>query len=184
MGLDKLRYTVSYRSIKYPRIEFTTGSMVLILPHGYNPQDILNKHKRWILKKSRFIEQCLKDSSNKVLVPRSDEEFRKLVHRYIRDGSEILDVRIQNVYFRKMKTKWASISGHKNITMNSLMKQLPDILIRYVVFHELTHLIERRHNKRFFGILSEKFSKRVLLDKELLIYWFKLQNSYLRLSCL
>lgn len=176
MELDKLIYTVSYRNIKYPRIEFTTGSMLLILPHGYNPQDILNKHKGWILKKSSFIEQCLKDSSNKTLIPRTDEEFRKLVHHYIRDGSEVLKVNIRDVYFRRMRTKWASISSHKNITMNSLMKQLPENLIRYVVFHELIHVIERRHNKRFFSILSEEFDKHKLQDHELSLYWFKLQT--------
>ncbi|MCL4558528.1 MAG: M48 family metallopeptidase [Deltaproteobacteria bacterium] len=176
MELDKLIYTVSYRNIKYPRIEFITGSMSLILPYGYNPQDILNKHKGWILKKFSFIEQCLKDSSNKALIPRTDEEFRKLVHHYIRDGSEVLKVRIRDVYFRKMKTKWASISSRKNITMNSQMKQLPESLIRYVVFHELVHMIEHRHSKRFFGILSAQFDKHEVLDQELSIYWFKLQD--------
>ena len=176
MELDKLIYTVSYRNIKYPRIEFTTGSMLLILPHGYNPQDILNKHKGWILKKSSFIEQCLKDSLNKALIPRTDEEFRKLVYHYIRDGSEVLKVRIPDVYFRRMKTKWASISNRKNITINSQMKQLPESLIRYVMFHELVHVIERRHNERFRKIISEKFSKHELFDNELSTYWFKLQS--------
>jgi predicted metal-dependent hydrolase len=149
---------------------------LLILPHGYNPQDIVNKHKGWILKKSGFIEQCLKDSSNKTLIPRTDEEFRRLVHHYIREGSEVLKVRVQDICFRRMKTKWASISNRKNITINSRMKQLPESLIRYVMFHELVHVIERRHNEKFWKIISEEFGKHELFDSELSIYWFKLQN--------
>ncbi len=176
MVLDNPAYKVSYRNIKYPRIEFTTGNLLLILPHGYNPQHILDKHKEWILKKSRFIEQCLKDSFNKDLVPRTDEAFRMLVHRYIEEDSKTLQVSIRDVYFRKMKTKWASISRRRNMTINNQMKLLPDDLIRYVVFHEMVHLIERRHSKRFFEILSNKFDNRELLDQELAVYWFKLQN--------
>lgn len=176
MVFEKLSYTVSYRNIKYPRIEFTTGSLLLILPHGHNPQDVLDKHNRWILKKSRFIEQCLEDSSKRNLISRTNEELKTIVRRCIKEDSSVLNVNIRDVYFRRMKTKWASISSRKNITMNSLMKQLPDELIRYVVFHELVHLLERKHSKRFFEILSKKFDNRVELDRELAVYWFKLQN--------
>lgn len=39
-----------------------------------------------------------------------------------------------------MKTKWASFSPKNNLTINKLMKYLPDDLIEYVIFHEISHL--------------------------------------------
>lgn len=72
-----------------------------------------------------------------------------------------------------MRTKWASLSHKKNLTINRLMKSLPEHLIKYIIFHEITHAIERRHNDRFWGIISGKFANYRKLDRDLFIYWFR-----------
>jgi hypothetical protein len=35
------------------------------------------------------------------------------------------------------------------------------------LFHEMTHLIERRHNERFWGIVSQRFIDYEKMEKEL-----------------
>jgi len=55
-----------------------------------------------------------------------------------------------------MKTKWGSYSTKGNLTINTLLKHLPNKLIEYVVLHEMTHSQERKHNKRFWRIVSKK----------------------------
>jgi len=79
---------------------------------------------------------------------------------------------IHKIYFRRMKTKWASCSLKGNLTVNTLMKYLPEELIRYVIFHETAHLIERRHNDRFWGIISQKFGNYEKMEQDLFSYWF------------
>ena len=39
MGYKNINYDVKYRNIKYPRIEFKTGRLELILPIGESPKD-------------------------------------------------------------------------------------------------------------------------------------------------
>lgn len=172
MDLHNIQYRVSYRDIKYPRLEFTTGELLFVLPYGHKPESLLNKHRGWILKKMGYIKECLKDIPGKKLAFRTDEEFRELIHTYAEKTAAELRVRVNNIYFRKMKTKWASLSPKKNLTVNMSMKHLPEQLIKYVIFHETAHLIEKRHNDRFWKVISEKFDNYRELEKKMFVYWF------------
>ncbi|MGC8579952.1 MAG: M48 family metallopeptidase [bacterium] len=89
-----------------------------------------------------------------------------------KETSKELRVELNHIYFRKMRTKWASLSSAKNLTINSLVKHLPEYLIRYVIFHELAHIIEKRHNNKFWEIISRKFKNYQKMEREMFIYWF------------
>jgi hypothetical protein len=172
MELHDVGYKVSYRDVKYPRLEFRTGELLVVLPFGHDLQSVLEKHKKWILKKAEFIEECLKESGEKEIIDREDEEFKDLVYSYVEEVSKELKVQVNKVFFRRMKTKWASCSSRGNLTINKLMKYLPAHLIEYVVFHEIAHLLEKRHTARFWKLISKKFPNHNELEKELFAYWF------------
>jgi hypothetical protein len=162
--------------VKYPRLEFKTGELLIVLPLGAKPDILLDKYKHWIIKKFDFIQECLRKARNKKLVCRSDKEFRKLIHSLTNKASKDLGVELNHIYFRKMKTKWASLSSARNLTVNSLVKYLPEYLIRYVIFHEVVHIIERRHNEKFWKIISCKFKNYQEMENEMFIYWLLVSN--------
>jgi len=171
-----IAYQVKYRNIKYPRLEFKTGILELILPHGESPMDLIKNHNHWIAKKQKFIKNRLKASKSKKIVKRTDKEFRKQVITYVDKISKGLKVRINKIYFRKMRTKWASCSSKRNLTINTLMKYLPKKQIEYITYHELIHLIEKRHNERFWERIAEKFKNWKKLETSLFPYWFLLMK--------
>jgi hypothetical protein len=171
--LEKIPYKISHRNIKYPRIEFTTGNLHFILPLNTRHEELFNKHERWIQKKRAFIEECLKESEKRGLVQRSDDEFKGIVLSLVIKAADELKVRLNNVYFKLMKTKWASFSPKKNLMINKLAKYLPDHLIEYLVAHELNHLKQKRHNEQFWELIACKFPNYEDLEKELFIYWFR-----------
>ena len=177
MVLEGVEYKVSYRKVKYPRLEFKTGELLLILPFGHDPETLLEKHRDWIVKKKGLINGCLRNSSGKEIVEREDEEFKDLIYLIVERISRELDVKVNKVYFRKMRTKWASCSTKKNLTINSLMKHLPEDLIEYVIFHEIAHLIEKRHNANFWNIILSRFDTYRDLEKDLFEYWFLIQQA-------
>ncbi len=160
--------------MKYPRIEFKTEGLLFILPFGYDPKQLWDKHRRWIQKKIQFVEECLQKASSKEIAKRSETEFKELVHVLIEGTSKELGVRLNNLYFRKMKTKWASCSPKGNLTINRLMRYLPDHLITYIIFHEMVHLKEKRHNDKFWDIVSKRFENYHELERDLFVYWFKI----------
>ena len=75
-----------------------------------------------------------------------------------------------------MKTKWASLSVRGNITVNKLAKYLPDHLIKYIVYHEVAHMISRRHDEMFYKILSTFHFDVKHLEEQLFKYWFAIMH--------
>lgn len=171
-----MTYKISYRDIKYPRLEFGMGELLLVLPFDHDPDAVLEKHKVWVRRKVAFIEECLRDSADKEIAHRTDGEFKDIVRFYIEQASEELGVRVNKIFFRRMKTKWASCSSRRNLTANTLMKHLPEWLIEYVIFHEIAHIIEKRHGDKFWNIISNKFDDCSMLERELFAYWFLIQE--------
>jgi len=172
MVLNNYSYEVSYRDIQYPRVELKTGKLIFILPFGYSPDAFYEKHSGWIYKKINFIKGCLDSAKDKVLTDRSDGEFKRLIFDAIEKVSLNLKIEIGRVYFRKMRTKWASLSAVKNLTVNSFMKYLPQRLIEYIIFHEIVHVIEKKHNNRFWEIIEKRYKNYQGLERELFEYWF------------
>jgi predicted metal-dependent hydrolase len=173
MELPNIPYRVSHRDVKYPRIEFKTGNLLFILPFGFKPVPLLEKHRSWILKKTGFIKECLKETRNKQIVERTEKQFRDLIYSFVKGASKELGGELNNIYFRTMKTKWASLSSKRNLTINRLMRHLPDHLLSYVIFHEVVHLKEKRHNDKFWKRISKNFNNYQELEKDLFVYWFQ-----------
>ncbi len=178
--MDKLEipYAINYRNIKYPRLEFKTGTLQLILPKNYEKQnELLEKHKTWINKKQQEIQNAIKKANIKQLnYTRTLPQLKNLVTQLILSFQRELNVEINKIYFRKMKTKWASRSKNNNLTLNTLLRYLPEDLIRYIIFHETLHTIERRHNQRFWNLVKKKFQDYEDKEKDLLAYWFLIQK--------
>ncbi len=177
MELKDIPHKTSFRDIRYPRLEFRTGELVLVLPKGEDPEEILRRHKKWVADKIKRIEECRVAAKTKDLIQRDDQDFQGLILQYIVKISQENKVKINRVIFRTLKTKWASISPKKNLTFNTMMSFLPDHLIEYIVFHEIAHLKHKHHNADFWKMISGRFKNYQDMEEDLFIYWFKLTSS-------
>jgi predicted metal-dependent hydrolase len=171
-------YALDFRDVKHPRLEFKTGTLLLVLPKHYqNEKQTLEKYQRWIQRKQQIITRALEDSRNKnINQNRTEKELRNLVNQTAQNYQTELNTKINHIYFRKMKTKWASHSQNGNLTINTLLKYVPESTIQYVVYHETAHSIESKHNERFWNVISRKFPNYETLEKDLLTYWFLIQK--------
>lgn len=60
--------------------------------------------------------------------------------------------------FRRMKTRWGSCQiQKKRICLNIQLAEMPRECLEYVIVHELTHLHEAGHNKRFWGLVDQYY---------------------------
>ena len=67
-------------------------------------------------------------------------------------GVEVADWRI-----RRMKTRWGTCNTRaRRIWLNSELAKKPLPCLEYVVVHEMVHLIERNHTRRFWRILDRE----------------------------
>jgi predicted metal-dependent hydrolase len=172
------QYTVKYREVKHPRCEFKTGALLIILPKkGWTPEQVLEKYQEWIKRKQATINTAVQATNGTTLVEkRTDKELRCLVQQYTEVAQKDLNTKINKIYYRKMTTKWASHSQNNNLTINSLLKFLPNDLINYIVYHEIAHNREKKHNLNFWAFVSIKYPTHDDKEKQLLTYWFLLQK--------
>ena len=81
-------------------------------------------------------------------------------------AGEIIKGRIKNigssmgleygrVFIKDQKTLWASCSGKRNLNFNWRLAAAPPEILDYVVIHELCHLREMNHSKRFWSLVGE-----------------------------
>lgn len=92
-------------------------------------------------------EKLMKKFYKENLIPKINE--------YIAKWSLVLNVNPKGYKLRKMKTLWGSCNITKQtILFNTELAKKSDEAIEYVVVHELMHLIERYHNKRFYSLLD------------------------------
>lgn len=172
-------YTVEYRNVKHPRCEFKTGALLIILPkEGWTPEQVLVKYCDWIKQKQATISTAVYQTNGSTLVKnRTDKELRSLVQRYTEAAQKDLKTKINKIFFRKMKTKWASHSQSNNLTINTLLKYLPEDIISYIIYHETAHNLERKHNEVFWSLMKKKHPDAQAKEQKLLTYWFIIQNA-------
>ena len=169
-------YTVSHRDVKHPRLEFRTGTLLVVLPNGQDENRVLEKHRKWIECKYQFIHDAIDTSATITLESRTKEELRTRVQELIAIYSQELGCAPDRLFIKKMCTKWASCSKKGNMTINSLGQYLPWDLIEYIVYHEMVHLINPNHDSLFWRYINKKFKNTAEIEKNLCTYWFQVQR--------
>lgn len=176
--------TITYeridRPVKYPRLEFKTGQLVIIAPRSLKDEcAILEKKKDWIARKSKEIEEAkrrAKEKYRKGNSKLSKEELKNFIGGFVAKYAESIGVSPGRVFFRSMKTKWGSCSTRGNLSFNMELRFLPKDLIEYVVYHEIIHLKERRHSSEFWRNIESRFPDKTEKERELMDYWFLIQE--------
>lgn len=56
---------------------------------------------------------------------------------------------------QRLERRWGSLSPGGTLTLNHALIQAPLVCIRYVIWHELCHLLQPNHSPAFFRLLEE-----------------------------
>jgi predicted metal-dependent hydrolase len=113
----------------------------------------------------RRLERILKRKLLQELEPAVEEYSRKL------------GVKSNRITIRKQRTRWGSCSSNGNLSFNLLLICLPRELIRYVAWHEVTHMKEKHHGRAFKELVGLEFGNYREMEKRLAEYWSSVQNT-------
>ena len=66
-----------------------------------------------------------------------------------------MGVKVERFHIQRMKTKWGSCSpATRSIRLNTDLAKKPRECLEYLVVHEMAHLLEPTHNKRFVALMD------------------------------
>ncbi|STX27843.1 zinc metalloprotease [Legionella beliardensis] len=100
------------------------------------------------------------------------KQMETLLPALIKKWEPIIGVRVLEYGIKTMKTRWGSCNTvAKRIWINLHLIQKPLICLEYVLVHEMVHLLEPSHNKRFHSLMTKFMPKwpeyRLLLNTKL-----------------
>jgi predicted metal-dependent hydrolase len=95
-------------------------------------------------------------------------ELKTLMDQLIKKWEPILGVKVKEFGVKKMKTKWGTCNSEAGrIWLNLELAKKPIHCIEYIVVHEMVHLLEKSHNKRFIALLDHYMPNWRMLKDEL-----------------
>ncbi len=63
----------------------------------------------------------------------------------------------ERLFIRSQTTKWGTCSSKKNLSLNRKLIQCPEMVIDYLIIHELCHLKEMNHSARYWAHVAEHY---------------------------
>lgn len=95
---------------------------------------------------------------------RLKEQIPKLIEKW----ESPMGVSVEEFGVKQMKTRWGSCNVRAcRIWLNLELAKKSPACLESVVVHEMVHLLERRHNKRFYALMDRFLPEWREIDKEL-----------------
>lgn len=80
-------------------------------------------------------------------------------------------LRLGGLLVKSQRTRWASCSAKRNLSLNTKLLFVPPDLVRYVLIHELCHTIHMNHSSEFWRLVQSHEPGYKLLDQQLRTAW-------------
>ena len=162
-----LNKTIDY-SIKESKIAqrmrvavFADGDVIATKPITTSI-DVLKKFveskKLWIAKKLeekkiQIVPELKENSRMHYLLHKI--EARNFVHKKLEKWNKELGYKYKSVRIKQLKSRWGSCTSNKGLSFNYKIIFLPEIMQDYIIVHELCHLKEMSHSKKFWMFVGE-----------------------------
>jgi predicted metal-dependent hydrolase len=102
-----------------------------------------------------FVREWLRDQAWTLVAAR--------VAHYVRHvGTSAASVRLSNA-----RSEWGSCNAKGEIRLNWRLVQLPPLLAEYVVAHEVAHIVELNHSRRFWAVVESLLPGHAALRRQL-----------------
>jgi len=88
------------------------------------------------------------------------EQLKNVIPELIAKWEPLMGVKIERFFVQRMKTKWGSSNPRRrSIRLNTDLAKKPSECLEYIVVHEMAHLLESTHNKRFLALMDQFMPK-------------------------
>ena len=98
----------------------------------------------------------IEEQRERVLTDWYRQQLKAELPKLIDKWEQVIGVKTNDWGVKKMKTRWGTCNTQaKRIWLNLELVKKPQHCLEYVIVHELVHLLERKHNARFWNYMSQ-----------------------------
>jgi predicted metal-dependent hydrolase len=172
---DVIDYILKYsKRAKSVRIVVKNDASVAVTIPYFAKESIAEKFviekSEWILKR---INHCKKYGEQEKVIYTKDEIMmykvlaKKLVEERLVYFNQFYNLRWNKISIKNTKSRWGSCSKKGNVNFNYKITLLPPHVADYIVVHELCHLGEFNHSKKFWGLVAKTIPNYLIIRVEL-----------------
>lgn len=158
--IEAQRIRMQAQSLR-PTLQYETGERHFYLGKAYELQVYGDaKHHRITLDEDN-IHCFVMDEANilrkqAVLQTWYRQQMKDLLPGIVKKWEAHIKVQVNECNIRIMRRRWGSCNPRKkHIWLNLSLIQKPIICLEYVLVHEMVHLLEASHNRRFYALMTE-----------------------------
>ena len=175
---ENFTYTIR-KSKRAKRIRITVyadARVVVTLPWGLKKEKadkVIFEKKQWILKQVERFKNREKKTSGALSYRDyivTKEKARILVEERLKFYNQIYKLPYNRVFIKNQKTIWGSCSNKKNLNFNFRILFLPKDLQDYLIVHEICHIEEPNHSRKFWLLVAKTIPDYSKLRRELRSY--------------
>ncbi len=154
-----MEYEIIYSKRKTISISVDRSLIVVKAPIGTEEKtikEVLQKHSGWIerqiesQKRKASLFDDLSEDDIKKIKKNARKYFKETTERY----SQIMGLKYGRITITSAQKRFGSCSSQGNISFSYRLMLYPEEAREYVVVHELAHLKEMNHSKRFYKIVE------------------------------
>ena len=132
-------------------------------------EKLLVRHSAWIEK--NIVVQKKKQEMYRELTAEDIKQLKKSARKYLTEKTQyyanIMGLSYGRITITSAEKRFGSCSSAGNISYSYRLMLYPEAAREYVVVHELAHLVEMNHSKRFYEIIAKilpdyKYRKKLL----------------------
>ena len=118
--------------------------------------EIIEERKEWIEKAQKRIANRTERLNS--LTPITKDEIdslkataKPIIEEKVRLFADKIGVKYGKITIRNQKTRYGSCTAKGNLNFNCLIMLMPEKIIDYVIVHELCHIKQMNHSRRFWN---------------------------------
>ncbi|MDD3284821.1 MAG: M48 family metallopeptidase [Patescibacteria group bacterium] len=120
----------------------------------YIIEKFVNQKNNWITKKQKIAtdkKYDLKKLQGSEIKKITKQKAENIINKRVKYYSKLENIKYNKIKITNAKNRWGSCSFKNNINLSMRLAMAPIEIIDYVVIHELCHIKEKNHSKKFWN---------------------------------
>lgn len=134
----------------------------------------INSPKNKVQFMDNILEVHSETQHSGILLKWIKDEIKEHSSKIIKFFSEKLNVDVSKIKISNSFSYWGSCNSKKEISINWRLIFCPGYVLKYIIAHELSHLLEFNHSKNFWNLVDQLISNRQAAQG-----WLKQNENYM-----